>query len=347
MLDDYIILAKSQVRRCFGLITHPSLLMAHSLQCNLQTRTGVCPDSLLGGSNNLELLMSSYIDGLIKVTFKRPLRTLDIAYDIPLVVNKHVYVLAAIGTLDAAKLPNYHTVAVSSKYHLGKFKPVNSLDFGRPHSARNCAPPLWQQMVTQSVNAFNSFPGSQAAEAEAHSLFEIEPWKPAIIKAANNHVFRVVLGPTGNSMQGYTSITGIESPGIAYWVDDLLIPEIHVTRGFNYTFIVETGSNSSDKAHYHPFYITDSREGGGALRPELLNTPGNRIYAGVDTRWGMADPRPGTGRYCELAVNKQMERDLRAEGFAINSIAQFRKALTLNCEVSGGGKGERGVERLN
>lgn len=202
----------------------------------------MCRDTLLGGVNNLELLMSSYIDGLIKVTFRRPLRTTDLANDLPFVVNKRTFVVAAIGTLDTHRNPSYHTVAVNTKYHLTKYKPVNVLDFGRPRSQRNCEPPLWQQVVSQPANIFNNVPGSQAAEAEAHTLYEIEPWKPAVIKAQNGHVFRVVLGPTGNSQQGYTSITGIESPGLAFWIDDLLIPEIHVTRGHNYTFIVEVGN---------------------------------------------------------------------------------------------------------
>lgn len=272
--------------------------------------------------------MSSYIDGLIKVTFRRPLRTLDLKHDLSLVVNKHTFVVAAIGTLDTFKLPSYHTVAVSTKYHLTKYKPITSLDFGRPISHRNCEPPLWQQVVNQPANIFNNIPGSQAAEAEAHTLFEIEPWRPAVIKAHNGHVFRVVLGPTGSAQQGYTAITGIESPGLAYWVDDLLVPEIHVTRGHNYTFIVETGDNATDKSHYHPFYITDSREGGGGLRPELLNTvSGNRVYAGIDMRWGVADPRPGTGRYCELVDTKHMD------SFSIHSIEEFRRTLTLDCKV--------------
>ena len=168
----------------------------------MQSRTGVCPDTLLGGNNNLELIMSSFIDGLIKVTFRRSLvQTLDLSYDIPLQVNKHVFVVAAIGTLDTNLNPSYHTVAVNTKYHLAKYKPVSALDFGRPQARRNCEPPLWQQVINQPVNAFN-IPGSQTAEAEAHTLFEIEPWKPAIIKATNGHVFRVVIGPTGNSLQG-------------------------------------------------------------------------------------------------------------------------------------------------
>ncbi|KAI2803162.1 hypothetical protein BLOT_007285 [Blomia tropicalis] len=306
VLDDYTITAKSQ--------------------CNVQTRTGVCSDTSLGGTNNLELLMSSYIDGLIKVTFRRPLRTMDVANDLPFIVNKLVYVVAAIGTLDTKKKPSYHTVAVNTKFHLAKYKPVAALDFGRLHSQRHCDPPLWQQVVTQPANIFNTNPGMQSAEAEAHTLFEIEPWKPPVIVAQNGHVFRVVLGPTGNAQQGYTSITGIASPSKAFWIDDLLIPELHVTRGHNYTFIVETGDNATDKDHYHPFYITDNFRGGGGIRPELLNTPGHRVYAGIDMRWGTPDPRPGSGRYCELVSNNNIEN------FVINSVVEYRKTFTLECK---------------
>lgn len=110
-------------------------------------------------------------------------------------------------------------------------------------------PSLLQQVFSQPVNTFNFIPRSQIAEAKAHTLFEIKPRKSAVIKVQNGNVFRVVLGLIVNLHQEYTSITGIELPGIAYCVDDLLMPEIHVTRGIKFTFIVETGRNTSDKAH--------------------------------------------------------------------------------------------------
>lgn len=42
----------------------------------------------------------------------------------------------------------------------------------------------------------------------------------------------------------------------------MLIPELYVERGETYTFIVEGGDKSVNPAKYHPFYITDSAEGG-------------------------------------------------------------------------------------
>ena len=61
--------------------------------------------------------------------------------------------------------------------------------------------------------------------------------------------------------------TGRAGWGIAWYINDTLIPELVVQRGQTYTFIVYGGNNPSTPAQYHPFYITDSIEGG-----RLLNT---------------------------------------------------------------------------
>ena len=50
--------------------------------------------------------------------------------------------------------------------------------------------------------------------------------------------------------------------GIAWYINGVLIPELVLQRGRTYTFIVEGGSDSTDPGNYHPFYITDSIEGG-------------------------------------------------------------------------------------
>ena len=41
-----------------------------------------------------------------------------------------------------------------------------------------------------------------------------------------------------------------------------------------YTFIVEAGNNRTDGPNYHPFYITDSKDGG-----ILLDTPEDRAVS--------------------------------------------------------------------
>ena len=50
--------------------------------------------------------------------------------------------------------------------------------------------------------------------------------------------------------------------GIAWYINGLLIPEIHVVRGKTYTFVIEGGQDPNQPAVYHPFYITDDPEGG-------------------------------------------------------------------------------------
>lgn len=50
--------------------------------------------------------------------------------------------------------------------------------------------------------------------------------------------------------------------GISWYINGLLIPEIHVVRGRKYNFVVEGGQNPETPARYHPFYITDDPVGG-------------------------------------------------------------------------------------
>ena len=57
-------------------------------------------------------------------------------------------------------------------------------------------------------------------------------------------------------------ILGISSWGIAWYINDLLIPEMTLKRGVEYTFKVEGGVNKSNEAKYHPFYITSDPVGG-------------------------------------------------------------------------------------
>ena len=60
--------------------------------------------------------------------------------------------------------------------------------------------------------------------------------------------------------------------GIAWYINGTLIPELIVERGKNYTFIIEGGTDPTDLAVYHPFYITDSISGG-----RLQNTQQERV----------------------------------------------------------------------
>lgn len=63
----------------------------------------------------------------------------------------------------------------------------------------------------------------------------------------------------------HTHTLGFAGWGIAWYIDETLIPELVVQRGLTYTFIVYGGDDPSDPGNYHPFYITDSRTGGRLL----------------------------------------------------------------------------------
>ena len=65
--------------------------------------------------------------------------------------------------------------------------------------------------------------------------------------------------------------------GIAWYINDTLIPELVVQRGKTYTFIVFGGDDSTQSGNYHPFYITDSESGG-----YLLND-GDKVYIHTKT----------------------------------------------------------------
>ena len=66
--------------------------------------------------------------------------------------------------------------------------------------------------------------------------------------------------------------TGQPGWGIAWYINNTIVPELVVERGRTYTFLIRGGNVSSDDANYHPFYITDSMNGG-----RLLNTPQQRM----------------------------------------------------------------------
>lgn len=68
------------------------------------------------------------------------------------------------------------------------------------------------------------------------------------------------------------SHTGLSGWGIAYYIDNTLIPVLKLRRNVQYTFIVEAGNDPNDGPRYHPFYITNSIDGG-----ILLDTPEQRM----------------------------------------------------------------------
>ncbi|KAI8422958.1 hypothetical protein MSG28_014057 [Choristoneura fumiferana] len=96
------------------------------------------------------------------------------------------------------------------------------------------------------------------------------PWPPRVLAGLTNFTARI--GPAGGR-RGYTPITGHPSWGIAWYINDQLIPEIYVERGKTYTFTVEGGEDRTNPAN-------DSSEGGFGQKKEEDQRK-QRLFAGV------------------------------------------------------------------
>ena len=66
--------------------------------------------------------------------------------------------------------------------------------------------------------------------------------------------------------------TGLSGWGIAFHIDDILAPVLRLSRNVMYTFIVEAGNNATDSPNYHPFYITNSQDGGILLNQRMVGS---------------------------------------------------------------------------
>ena len=116
-------------------------------------------------------------------------------------------------------------------------------------------------------------------------------------------VFFAQIGPTGGD-QGYASITGHVGWGIAWYINGLLIPEIYVVRGKTYTFVIEGGNDPSQPATYHPFYITDDKEGGYQYKnPDQRRQV--QVFAGVENKRLSGETPTGIGRLCTWKEDPQ------------------------------------------
>ncbi|CAH0554432.1 unnamed protein product [Brassicogethes aeneus] len=158
------------------------------------------------------------------------------------------------------------------------------------------------------------------------------PWYIPPIKCdePDDHVLYAQMGPTG-SKRGYPAITGHVGWGISWYINGLLIPEINVVRGVQYTFIAEGGDDPEVPAKYHPFYITDDSVGGYEHKsPEEKKNV--TIFSGaVKDKDGNYVPT-GTGRLCHWTPDSDVDAD------DFDSFGEYQRYLKLKCDV-----GEPGV----
>ncbi|ALC47592.1 CG34355 [Drosophila busckii] len=261
-------------------------------QCDGQR--GVCPDERIGARNDVIVVSGDRKSGVTSVRYKRLLQTNEAIYDVPIPIDREVSIIAAVGPLNARKEANAHAHTASDH---------NPDDIRINFSKRN-------------------------DHSCKNSLYEVKdesgprPWPTRKIQGVTK--FRASIGPTGGK-RGYSAITGTPSWGIAWYLNDQLIPEITVERGNTYEFIIEGGNDPAQPARYHPLYITDSPEGGLGQKAGL-EARNQKAYAGVDfDSDGNAIPT-GLGRYCEWE-HRTVDRSSEIETFE-----EFKDTLVFNCE---------------
>ncbi|XP_057663015.1 protein Skeletor, isoforms B/C isoform X1 [Diorhabda carinulata] len=264
--------------------------ISHTAQCD--GKQGVCPDERIGGRNDVTLISGSRDNGITSIKIRRPLKTNEAIHDQPIPLQGSVSVIAAFGPLNSLKEANAHNAD-------DKTTEDSRIDFSN-YEDHDCTIDL-EDLGTQNGP---------------------KPWKPAVI--IGETIFNARLGPAGGK-RGYTAITGQPSWGIAWYLNDLLIPEITLERGQTYTFVVEGGDDSTNPARYHPFYITDSKEGGFGQKSREDQRK-QKVFAGIE--YNEEDyPYPSlAGRYCEW-THKSVDRSAESETFD-----EFIKTLRLECD---------------
>lgn len=264
--------------------------MSHPAQCD--GKSGVCPDERIGGRNDVTVISGERKNGVTKIVYMRPLQTNEAVNDRSIPSQGDVSVIAAFGPLNSRREANAHSITDKTTED---FK----IDFSS-FDDHDCSGSLYDLTLLDGP----------------------QPWPPSRITGET--VFNAKIGPTGGK-RGYTPITGHPSWGIAWYINDLLIPEITVERGQTYTFMIEGGDDSTNPARYHPFYITDSVEGGFGQKSEKEQKR-QKVYAGVAyNRDGYPYPT-AAGRYCEW-THKSIDKSSEKETFQ-----EFLETLRLECE---------------
>ncbi|KAJ8041500.1 HHIP-like protein 2 [Holothuria leucospilota] len=200
-------------------------LSAYS-QCVVNSGTGACPDTFSNGDNNVEILSTEVQDGIIAITFERPLIP-DDPLDKPIPTDRPVFISWSLGFING--------IGLVSRHHTNTPGDL-SIHFG--NSELNC--PDFTPLSDGPV---------------------LDPWVIDPLVTSGDDTFVAFIGPTGG-LRGYQGLTGQIGWGIAWYINSSLIPEIYVHRGSTYRFEVYGGDEITNIASYHPLYITDSSEGG-------------------------------------------------------------------------------------
>lgn len=274
--------------------------LSSKAQCSLND--GACPDVRIQGLQNINLLNWKYENNILIATYQRHLKSAE-KQDKSIELNKPTTVVAAIGPLNSKNEVAKHSLVT---------RDLIQINFGE--NRQQCT----------------------SLKSEEETEPNLKPWTQH--KISKQTLFIAQIGPTGRK-RGYTAITGLPGWGLAWWINGYLIPELTVERGVTYTFIVEGGSNSSNTASYHPFYITNNKEGGGYQYQSELWTSKHMIYAGM-----IKDSRDnsiiltGVGRLCEYTINPMFKNfDIDKLANDTETFKEFKSFLKLVCQNGSAG----------
>lgn len=266
---------------------------------------GVCPDTdalRANGTDDVSGVSSIRDSDVVTVDFVRPVRPTDVAPPgldklLPVTPGTRTFISWALGPLDeATRLPRFH--GERTDYPSGG-RDV-ALELGRP-PADECGGGL---VPTAG--------GGEAAPVTAWA-------RPPIVGVSN---FDVVIGPSGGP-HGYGAIHAGHVPwGIAYYVNDLLVPVLVVERGKTYTFSTRTGDERAVAAKYHPVYITESDSGGFFLNPPAVQAT-ERTFAGLD--------QAPNGTFSPSVVSPICEYRQSSASNPETDFATYAATLSLDC----------------
>ncbi|XP_050532309.1 protein Skeletor, isoforms B/C-like [Daktulosphaira vitifoliae] len=254
---------------------------------------GLCPDERLGGRNDAVLITGTRRNDVTCIVYRRPLQTNEAINDQSVPLDSASLVIAAIGSLGKSGQP-------SARFLKDTTSDVIRIDFNSKDD-HSCLTSLFNNVDDE---------------------LSLSPWAPNVIIGENKFTAR--LGPSGG-VRGYMGITGIPTGEVVWYINDKLIPEIYVERKQTYTFYIEGGDNPNKVGHYHPFYITDSHEGGFGQKDDLEQKK-QRVFAGINYDSEGYPLASAAGRYCEWKF-KSYDRSSEMETFNA-----FFDSLKLSCE---------------
>jgi len=235
------------------------LYMSGRAQCS--NGEGVCPDGEFQFSNDVSSVSGESDFGVTRIAYSRPISPSDagvetgagVSVDRNINLDDETFIIWAIGPINAETgFPSFHRSFL---------REAITFNFGR-EVQDNCEP-----LVTLGDKDMTDEP-------------VVGPFERPLIEDTMDLFARI--GVSGGD-RGYSGITGRLGWGIAWYVNDLLVPEIVMKRGTTYRFHVNGGDNPDPAAaaEFHPLYLTDSIAGGYAQLSEAERQE-ETIFAGIE-----------------------------------------------------------------